>query len=158
MKSFQIVTFALLSIFIITGCSNGLTRKDTWKNPAVISLANYNGEYILKNETGAGDFSGKLAFDSIIRQYDQKTIIDTLIKYMDDTAASKSVYQGKPVMTGVLCYEALSILIYYEPLDNNGDIALSWEGFVKPGSTTSELKAAKVAWEKVRKEKTYKVL
>jgi hypothetical protein len=158
MKLFRSLALSLMVLSLITGCNNESTRKSTWENPLVVSLGNVHGEYALNKESGACDYSRKMAFDSIIRQFDQNTILDTLVNYMDDTTSSKSVFEGKPVMVGVLCYEALSLLIYYEPVDEKGDIAVSWQGFIKPGVTPDELKAAKEAWKQVLQSRTFKVL
>jgi hypothetical protein len=158
MKFVQTVTLSLLVFSLIIGCNNESSQKSKWKNPLIESIANFSGEYTLIKESGAFDYSLKIALDSLTRQFDQNTILDTLVNYMDDTASSKSVYEGKPVMVGVLCFEALSLLIYYEPVDETGDIARDWKGFIKPGATPAELKTAKEAWKKVLQSKTFKVL
>ncbi len=157
MKYFRLVAWSFLVIFMI-GCNNQSSKTEAWTNPLVISISDLKGEFMPDAGNGTFDFSLKLSLDSLIQKYDQNTIPDTLVKYLDDTTLSKSVFQGKPVMTGVISFEALSLLIYYEPTDEKGDVAMKWPGFIRPDAGVAELKAAKEAWQKVLASNTFKRL
>jgi hypothetical protein len=81
-----------------------------------------------------------------------------LIECLDNPTLSQSTLNGKPVVTGIVCYEALTQLASHEPTDAHGDVAKSWLGEVSPKASLAELKAAKEAWQQVQKEKTYSFL
>lgn len=71
-----------------------------------------------------------------------------LIGCLDDISASASLLDGKPVFTGIICYEALSQLVYYETAASTGDIAAQWIGIITPRFSPQEMRKAKAAWKK----------
>jgi hypothetical protein len=84
-------------------------------------------------------------------------VISTLVGSLDDMSPTNVMYRGNAVPLGVMCYEALHTICYYEASDKDGNIT-AWEGTVLPGATEADLKTAKRAWEKILKKKAYNML
>jgi len=84
-------------------------------------------------------------------------VISTLVGCLDDTTPTMVTYRGKNVPLGIMCYEALNSICYYEATDKNGNIT-AWEGTVLPGATKADLKTAKRAWKTILKKRTYIML
>jgi hypothetical protein len=84
-------------------------------------------------------------------------VIATLVECLDDMRPTAVTYKNHPVPLGILCYEALHSIAYYEAADENGDL-IGWEGVVLPAATEAELKIAKNSWQKVLAEKSYSLL
>jgi len=55
---------------------------------------------------------------------------------------------------GWVCHAALTGLVYHEEVEAEGDIT-RWDGYPDFPATLREMKAAKAAWQKVLREKTY---
>jgi hypothetical protein len=55
----------------------------------------------------------------------------------------------------MVCYEALTQLVYYEPTAPSGDVALEWEGYVAPSASAQDLRAAKKAWMQMVEQDAY---
>jgi len=85
-------------------------------------------------------------------------IVRDLVDCLDDATPSATTLKGDRVPVGVVCYEALSQIVYYEPTEPNGDIARWWPGHVEPTATLSQLQEAKRAWADVLKKKAYRRL
>jgi hypothetical protein len=122
--------------------------------PAVPSLkdalAGVDGAYTVA-ATGY-DYSARGELERILANNEPREIVPVLVDCMDDQAPSRSTLEGQPVSVGMVCYEALTQLVYYEPTAPNGDVALKWDGYVSPRASAQELRAAKQAWTLVVKE------
>ncbi|MDR1849447.1 MAG: hypothetical protein LBQ75_05350 [Zoogloeaceae bacterium] len=81
-------------------------------------------------------------------------LLAELIDCFDDPSPSASVFQDQPVPLGWVCYSALTGLVYHEETDEEGDIT-EWDGYPEFPATLQDMKAAKTAWQKVLREKTY---
>lgn len=83
-------------------------------------------------------------FDAIAHHGDSAT--RALVDLLDDTTASLASAEGKPVPAGVMFYQALKRVAYYE-WDCTADYRqLLCEGFPYPDATNTELRNAKLAW------------
>ena len=81
-------------------------------------------------------------------------VISNLVECLDQMKPSSTSLKGKPVPLGVMCYEALSSICYYEAFDKDGGIT-EWEGTVLPDATESDLQSSKKAWEIIVNERAY---
>ena len=88
--------------------------------------------------------------------HDPDPVWNTLVGCIDDFRPARAMLDGKkPVVVGVVCYQALRLFVTHEETDATGDIAQTWAGHIEPTATPSELAAAKKAWLHVLKDKTY---
>lgn len=118
------------------------------RSALVQSLAEIKGAYVWRADLTRHDYSEKLQLEAIISAGRRDAMLASLIDCLDDTTASASTVDGKPVAVGLVCYQALSQLAYYEPTARTGDIAESWPGFLTPLASPDAMRAAKTAWKK----------
>jgi len=130
-------------------------KTETYKNPLMIALSNLNGKYSFDQSTGNYFYDKNGSIDSLLTKYDKVKILDTLVAHMADTTMTNSEYNGKKLFLGILSFQALQILVTYEPTDKSGDIAGHWKGFVFPVSDLNGLIIAREEWKKVIQTKTY---
>lgn len=83
------------------------------------------------------------------------TALTPLAECIGDTMQTRTTLAGTPVRLGVLCYEALTRLIYHEETDASGDINPEWPGYVLPDATAADLRRARRAWLTVLRQGTY---
>lgn len=83
------------------------------------------------------------------------TALRPLAQCVGDTTPTRTTLKGTPVRLGVLCYEALTRLIYHEETDASGDIDPDWPGALLPGATTADLRKAQRAWLTVLRQGTF---
>lgn len=103
-------------------------------------------------------FDNPEGMDKILPEDTSEPTIHKLANCMDRAERSRVMLNAKPVPIGVLCYTALTTLIYYEPVARNGELAPEWAGYPPPSASLNELKAAKKAWLRVIKRRAYKTL
>ena len=81
----------------------------------------------------------------------------SLVACLGDEAPSRTTAALEPVPVGVLCYAALRRIAYYEwqvePEFKNG-----WPGDLRPTASIEQLRAARIAWTKVVRQKRYSLL
>jgi hypothetical protein len=118
------------------------------------SLAQLTGTYEWNDELRRYVFSNAAGIEALVREAADATVRE-LVECLDDEAASKVTLQGRAVPVGVVCYQALTQLVYYEPTGPSGDIAAEWPGHVEPDATAEDLRAAKEAWQQVVEKKAY---
>ncbi len=118
-------------------------------------LASIGGQYIWDEKSKRYNFTEKLKLEKIVSAENRQQALPILVACMDDESPTQTKLIEKPVMLGVLCYQALTHLVYYEPTEPGGDIAKSWPGHILPNATLTELRAAKRAWQQVLDSKTY---
>lgn len=124
-------------------------------NELLTALSSLEGQYTLEEGTQNHVYSELEKLDVIVNLHDPNTIIPELVDCLDDMSETRSTVNGKPVVRGVICHEALSLLVYYEPTASSGDIAMEWPGHIVPTASGEELIAAKEAWSRVVEEKSY---
>jgi hypothetical protein len=81
--------------------------------------------------------------------------VQLLVDCLDDTSPSHSAFDGTAVAVGIVCYEALTQTVYYEPTAPNGDIAANWPGNISPKASAQQMRDAKAAWTTVVEAKTF---
>jgi hypothetical protein len=121
-------------------------------------LAQIRGEYRWDSKLDRYVYTETLALAAAVDAYDPHSAVATLVGCLDDTAETRSTLDLKPVAIGVVCYEALSVLAYYEPTDSSGDVASGWPGHITPTATAGQLVAAKKAWTLVLEQQMYILL
>jgi hypothetical protein len=123
------------------------------------AVADVRGSFVVDANSGQYSFDQRVTLDRLVRApSDTAALIDSLVACLDDPRPSASVFRSRPVATGVMCHEALRMLIYYEPSDSTGDVAPRWPGTVGPDATTDQLLSAKREWGRVVRSKTYSFL
>lgn len=120
------------------------------------ALLNIDGSYAINAATKKIEFNNKVKLAETVSSIAPEKLVPQLIACMDDERNSKVKYRGKAVPLGMLCYEALTFTVYYEPTDARGDVAKHWPGYLKSGDISlAGLRAAKRAWEEVARKKAY---
>jgi hypothetical protein len=117
------------------------------------SLAGVAGVYTAA-ATGY-DYSAREELERILSTAEPRAIVPVLVDCLDNSAPSRSTLDGRPVSVGMVCYEALTQLVYYEPTAPSGDVALEWEGYVAPSASAQDLRAAKKAWMQMVEQDAY---
>jgi hypothetical protein len=152
-----VLTLALASCSPASDQTNEAVVAENQTSSLQLGLARLGGSYEWNDDVKAYVFTDKAAIEKLVGSATDQTIRD-LVTCVDDTSASQTLLKGKPLVVGVVCYEALSQIVYYEPTTEDGDIASRWPGHVEPTATADELKAAKRAWTEVVDKKAYKRL
>lgn len=122
------------------------------------AIAEVPGAYRIAADGSRARYSSLARLNEIVSRQPPETALRELVDCLDDSTPSRSTYAGKTVPVGVICYEAITVLAYHEPVDADGDIAPHWPGDVPPTATVEELEAAERAWRQVLKDKTYNFL
>jgi hypothetical protein len=110
------------------------------------------------------DFSGhRAAFRNLSTYADQSsanadTVVSRLVECMDRTELSEATSLGVPVSRGMMCYQALRWIAYYEAVDEHGELTGEWVGHVELNATPAEMKAAQDAWREVVRKHSYSLL
>ncbi|MDR2212631.1 MAG: hypothetical protein LBE21_03265 [Pseudomonadales bacterium] len=145
------ILFAIvLVIGCLIGCSQQLQKRVDGTASLKQSLAQLNGVYIWHADIQRYDFSAKSELEKILSVVPPKQAVGILIECLDDTSLSASILDGKRVFLGIICYEGLAQLVYYEPTDATGDIATQWPGVISPTASPQEMRNAKTEWERVQ--------
>jgi hypothetical protein len=135
---------------VVGGVRQPQTLDDEGLKRAIEQL---HGVYTWRGDLDRWDYSAKAELEVILSKSPSEHAVGVLIGCLDDTSMSASVLDGKPVALGIVCYQGLSQLVYYEPSDNSGDIETSWPGFISPKASKAEMKKAKIAWKKAQDAK-----
>ena len=144
----------LIVLSTIPGCHQQEVQKQLQKEVALKkAIANLNGVYTRHSKAGPWNYSASVELEKILSQNPPEYTARVLIECLDDTSESASILAGKPVSLGIVCYQGLSQLVYYEPIDDRGDTAASWPGLITPEASQEELRNAKAAWKKAQEVK-----
>ncbi|MBI5750626.1 MAG: hypothetical protein HZA59_00590 [Hydrogenophilales bacterium] len=119
------------------------------------ALGNAGGQYVWDEETKRYRYSDKVRLDEIVTSENRQQALPILVACIDDESPTQTRLNGRPVMLGILCYQALTQIAYYEPTEPGGDISKSWPGHISPIATVNELRAAKKAWQQVLENKLF---
>ena len=125
--------WALVLLFV-AGCGPSSLRTE---------LAEVEGVY------KGDEFEPREQVEAILVDHNRDDVVSQLIACLDDAQSSRTLYAGKPVPVGIVCYEALKQTVTHEPTDENGDVAATWAGELTPRSSVEEMRAAKTAWTSV---------
>lgn len=118
-----------------------------------LAFANLPGAYTWDDHQKRYLYSEIAAVEALMGSATHETFRG-LIDCLTDPTPSKSQIHGKPVSTGILCYQALTQTVYYEPPTKRPP----WPGFIEPSATPQELQNAQSAWREVVEKKLYKRL
>src|SRR5262249_30537601 len=94
----------------------------------MMALKNFQGEYERMPNGEGYVFNRKQELEAIVSSGAFDQTIQALVACLDKVTPSKVTLEGKRLPVGVVCYEGLALLIYYEPTTSTGDIALKWPG------------------------------
>ena len=156
-----------LGALLLTNCMHmtASEQKPEWVSPEdqlflesiVTALKSMTGEVDIGRFSG--DQSLFIRLGNIIDKQPSVAhrVISTLVGSLDDMTPTKVNYHGKAVPLGVMCYEALHSICYYEASDKNGNIT-ALDGTVLPGASKTDLKTAKRAWKRILKRRAYIML
>lgn len=158
MKTFQ-RTLWMLAGFVFAasffGCSNQTWSKPSGQARLVGALSNLGGQYVWNEQTKRYGYSDKLKLDEIVALENRQDVLPILVACIDDESPTQTRLNGRPVMLGILCYQALTQIAYYEPTEPGGDVSKAWPGHVSPNATVNELRTAKKAWQQVLESKSF---
>ena len=113
------------------------------------------GRFDLWKEKNRYVFSAMMKLEKIVSSRKPDVAIHQLVDCVDDLRPSNATLNGKALVVGVVCYQALTQTVAHEETGPDGDIVLKWPGHISPTATPGELAAAKKAWKKVLREGTY---
>lgn len=160
MKEFKRVCWLLAASAVLTasilGCSDQFLKSNA-KVELPAALKTLGGQYIWDEQTKRYHYSGKFILDKIIASENRQKILPVLVACIDDEFPTETQLNGKSVILGILCYQALTQTVYHEPTSGrlDGDIATNWPGYTSPIATIDELRSAKKAWQQVLNSKTF---
>ena len=97
-------------------------------------------------------FDRKHELSRMVDDHADNRTLEYLANCVADTSPSMSRLDGKVLPLGVLCLEALTLLIYVEPARRE------WPGYAPPNSSPRRLQAAQQAWAEVIRSGSYKQL
>jgi hypothetical protein len=146
-------------IILLSACYQKASLVDSGFTDSMLTeLREMKGEYLWNDELKRYIYSEKNQIEKILSSIEPELAVNVLVNCLDDLTLTNSTLQGKKLVIGVICYEALSQTVYYEPTTQEGDIAKKWPGYILPTATPDELKEAKRAWKKVLDSKSYILL
>lgn len=146
---------ALTVAVVISGCMGKREPKPVGASHLPSLLAKLDGEYVLQGQTKIFQHTNKIKMDAIISAEDRQQVLPVLVDCMEDITPTETLLERRPVMLGILCFQALTQIIYYESTDSHGDITSHWPGHISPVATIGELQNAKKSWLQVLKNKAY---
>jgi hypothetical protein len=151
-----IIVFAVIAIEIsCIGCSKGTYSRTDKKSNLKSILSQLHGDFTWRDDLGRYDYSEKLKIEEALSTQSPEKTVDIFVDCLDSTSESQSRIDNKPASLGIICYEALTQLVYYEPTTADGDISQNWPGYISPKSSFQEMQKAKQAWKKVIETKSY---
>ena len=155
--SMQLINCCMtIAIMVCTiGCLRGLNPHPEETNDLKSILSKIRGTYSWRDDLGRYDYSEKLQIEKVLSTRNSEKSLDALTDCLDDRSETRSRIDNENVPLGIICYEALTQLVYYEPTTANGDIAKKWPGYISPKASMQELRKAKQEWKKVIKTKSY---
>ena len=102
-------------------------------------------------ETNSGlSFTNDKEISKILGSQNVESALEILVKNMDNSQKTKTLFNGEPAPLGLLCYHAVNVFV------NPQNTTANWAGNIQTLSSQS-LKDAKQAWAGVYKNKTYTV-
>jgi hypothetical protein len=118
-------------------------------------LAQLTGSYAFRDDLDAFHYSEKQKIEEVLSTEAREAAVAALVDCLDDTTPSESSLDGRHVAVGIVCYEALTQLVYHEPTLPIGDVAATWPGAITPRASTEAMQAAKEAWRGVVATRAY---
>ena len=166
-------TISAILGFVITGSScksetrGGAQQSESTYQPAkdslerlISNLAAMPGEFGESGGSGAWLLpAAEPSFDAIAAFGD--SAVARLVDCMSDTSSAVPTLMGRHVSLGIVCYEVLSHVAYYEAYDDEPEGPnkyRAWEGDIPPSATHDQLLKAQIAWRSVIRQKRYRLL
>jgi hypothetical protein len=118
----------------------------------VDSLARVRGDFSAWDQ-GRWEFTGDASVLSAFDPFADSAVV-ALTNCLDRDQPANATARGKPVAHGVMCFWALRRLAYYEG-DSDSAFEDTWPGEIEPTATLTELRAAKEAWLRIIRAKSY---
>lgn len=119
------------------------------------AISAVGGTYTWHADLNRYQYSEKARLEEILAAQNRDAVVPMLVECLDDPSPSRSTIDGRPVAVGIVCYEALTQLIYYEPPAPGGDVAASWAGHISPQASPERMREAKEAWKTVVAAKSF---
>ncbi len=138
----------LLAFVGVVGCASPQRPQESQADGVERAIAEVQGVFAWRDDLGRYDYSEEAKLEEILSTQPPRQAVAALIECLDDNSPSASVVDGKPVPVGIICYEALTQLVYYEPTEPSGDVASDWLGFISPKASEQEMRDAKAAWKR----------
>lgn len=148
-----IVLVIVVALAEVVGCERVRQSQTNDADSMKRAIAELKGTYTWRSDLGRYDYSDKTGLEAIYSDHQRKLAVAILVECLDDTSASASVLDGKPIALGIVCYEALTQLVYFEPTEPGGDVAATWPGIITPLASPKEMRDAKAAWKKAEEAK-----
>ena len=140
---YSAIGFTILVMAInIFGCAKRDCLSDEEIYNLKSNLSQIKGEFVWREDLGKYHYSEKLRIEKILSAHSSEKLIAILVDSLDDKSKTKSKVDNEIVSLGIICYEALTQLVYYEPTTMDGDIAQNWPGYISPKSKPDEIQAA----------------
>ena len=144
---------ALAALVVMTAVADTANGPASAPANLKVQIGELKGTFQWRPDLGHYEYSEQAALEEILAAGSANRSVDQLVDCLDDTAPSASTLDGKPVALGIVCYEALTQLVYYEPTAPNGDVDAHWSGYLSPRATVQEMRRAKVAWKRAKSAK-----
>jgi hypothetical protein len=150
--------FAIFGVAVVVGLIACTSDPAPAENPARglrYALAEVKGTYVWRGDLKRYHYSEKPRLEKLISAQPREHAVSALVECLDNTSPSRSSLDGKPIALRIVCYEALTQLVYYEPTTLDGDVAANWPGNISPSASPIEMRSAKQAWKEVLEKKAY---
>ncbi len=149
----------VVSLIVATGTFGcGHNREASARTNVIQAIAAVRGTYTWRSDINRYLYSDKSRLEEILLAGNRDEVVSLLVECLDDISPSQSTLDGNPVAVGIICHEALTQLIYYEPTAPNGDIAADWPGYILPQASPEQMREAQQAWKKAVEDKSFKYL
>jgi hypothetical protein len=142
-------------VITLVACSGDRAPAAARTSDLRAALSAVKGTYNWREDLRRYEYSERLKLEEILAARKREEIVPALVECLDDMSPAQSTIDGTRVRVGIVCYEALSQLVYHEPTASDGDVAAGWPGNISPRASPGEMRAAKAAWMKVLQEKSY---
>jgi hypothetical protein len=153
MRGFGFLLTLCIALGAFIGCDRPPEAQITESDDMKRAIAQLKGTYTWRGDLDRYDYSAKVKLDEIVSAKPPEYAVGNLIACLDDISPSASVLDAKTVPIGIICYEGLSLLAYYEPTEPNGDVSAHWPGLISPKASPDEMRNAKTAWQKAHERK-----
>jgi hypothetical protein len=147
---------AAVSLALAVAACSGDAERAVEQTPDVrAAIASVPGTFTWRADLDRYEYSDRVRLEGSLAAQSREMMVPRLVDCLDDASPSQSRIDGTAVAVGIVCYEALTQLVYYEPTAPSGDVAADWPGNISPTSSPQEMHDAKNAWAKVVDAKAF---
>jgi hypothetical protein len=151
-------TALLMTLLVVGSISAGAAQPSASEGGLIQRLQTLQATYTWDKQLARYVFSAKDTLESLLKTQSPERDLHMLVNCLQEVAPSNTTLDDNPIALGVICYEALTQVAYYEPTEPNGDVATDWPGTITPKASAAELAAAHKAWKKVLAKHAYILL